>query len=86
MNIILNILKSILLLFSGTVASNKMHNVMLTKVLNAKIIFFERCTIGNIMNRFSNDIGIADNLLLSQGFEWVELVTKFTVYFMFVIV
>jgi len=43
--------------------SRKLHDSMTNAVLRAKISFFDTNPLGRILNRFSADIGIADELL-----------------------
>lgn len=50
----------------------------------AKITFFMKTTIGNIMNRFSSDIAVADSPLPQTYYELLELTIKFSVYVIFV--
>ncbi len=44
-------------------ASKKLHNLMLSSVLSAKIEFFDTNPVGRILNRFSADVGICDETL-----------------------
>ena len=43
--------------------SHKLHNKMTRAVLRAKISFFDTNPLGRILNRFSADVGIVDELL-----------------------
>lgn len=44
-------------------ASNKLHDRMLTSVLRSKIAFFDTNPLGRVLNRFSADMGICDEIL-----------------------
>lgn len=44
-------------------ASKKLHNLMLSSVLSARIEFFDTNPVGRILNRFSADVGICDETL-----------------------
>ena len=44
-------------------ASERLHQQMLHSVLRAKIVFFDTNPVGRILNRFSADVGIADEIL-----------------------
>jgi ATP-binding cassette subfamily C (CFTR/MRP) protein 4 len=40
-----------------------MHDNMFAKVLRSKMIFFDTNPVGRVLNRFSKDIGLVDELL-----------------------
>ena len=44
-------------------ASQRLHDAMVTAVIRAKVVFFDTNPIGRILNRFSADVGINDDLL-----------------------
>jgi ATP-binding cassette subfamily C (CFTR/MRP) protein 4 len=44
-------------------ASKNYHEKMLNKVVNAKALFFDTNPVGQIINRFSNDIGVMDRFI-----------------------
>ncbi len=44
-------------------ASKNLHNKMTQSVIRAKIEFFDMNPLGRILNRFSADVGISDDLL-----------------------
>ena len=50
-------------LWNGLKSSAWQHNVLLNKILHAKMEFFERTPIGRILNRFSSDVSTTDHLL-----------------------
>ncbi|KAF2888364.1 hypothetical protein ILUMI_17809, partial [Ignelater luminosus] len=57
---ILTVLKTFAFFTFATLASRNVHNLMLGKVLNAAMMFFDTHLSGNILNRFSRDLGILD--------------------------
>lgn len=50
--------------FAGITASNNIFKHVLTKVLRAKLRFFDKTPLGRIMNRFSKDIESVDQELI----------------------
>lgn len=40
--------------------SNKLHNLMLSRVVHAPLSFFDSNPLGRIINRFSSDVATAD--------------------------
>jgi len=44
-------------------ASRKYHEKMLNKVINAKVLFFDTNSVGQVVNRFSSDIGSMDRYI-----------------------
>uniref|UniRef100_A0AC11D434 Uncharacterized protein n=1 Tax=Ovis aries TaxID=9940 RepID=A0AC11D434_SHEEP len=54
---------SLLLFYVLANASQTLHNKMLESILRAPVLFFNRNSIGRILNRFSKDIGHMDDLL-----------------------
>ena len=54
-------------------SSNHLHNSMLSAVLKAPVLFFDTNPIGRILNRFSRDIGIMDELLPRDFLDAVQL-------------
>lgn len=52
-------------------ASRLLHNLMFKCVLNTQSEFFERNSEGAILNRFSKDIGLTDDMLAFCYFEFV---------------
>lgn len=43
-------------------SNTSLHKKMLSSILRAKILFFDQNPSGRILNRFSNDISLLDNL------------------------
>ena len=54
-------------------SSNHLHNSMLSAVLKAPVLFFDTNPIGRILNRFSRDIGILDEMLPKDLLNAVQL-------------
>lgn len=61
--VILSIVRSVLGFYFAIKASQRLHDKMLGAVLRAKIEFFDCNPLGRILNRFSADVGIVDDLL-----------------------
>ncbi|KAF2881310.1 hypothetical protein ILUMI_24866 [Ignelater luminosus] len=57
---IFTLLKGFAFFTFATIASRNIHNLVLEKILNATMIFFDTHLSGNILNRFSRDLGILD--------------------------
>ena len=55
----------------------KIHQKMIGSVVRSPTIFFDKNPKGIILNRFSNDIGLLDNVLISSLIEFVEIVFSF---------
>lgn len=49
--------------FGSVLASRKLHNALLINVLHSPMTFFEMTPLGRIVNRFSKDIDIIDDLV-----------------------
>lgn len=54
-------------------ASKHLHNSMMSAVLKAPVLFFDTNPVGRIINRFSRDIGIMDELLPDVFLQAVEI-------------
>ncbi|KAI4565330.1 hypothetical protein MJT46_009673 [Ovis ammon polii x Ovis aries] len=77
--ILFGITRSLLLFYVLANASQTLHNKMLESILRAPVLFFNRNSIGRILNRFSKDIGHMDDLLpqIFQDFiQWYFLRTS----------
>ncbi len=55
-------------------SSMHLHNSMLSAVLKAPVLFFDTNPVGRVLNRFSRDIGIMDELLPDTFLDAVQLV------------
>ena len=61
--VLLSIVRAYFTFYSLIKASKKLHNLMLSSVLSAKIEFFDTNPVGRVLNRFSADVGICDETL-----------------------
>ena len=60
--------------FNGLINSSKyIHNSMLSAVLKAPVLFFDTNPFGRVLNRFSRDIGIMDELLPDAFLDAVQI-------------
>ena len=60
--------------FNAAINSSKhLHDSMLSAVLKAPVLFFDTNPVGRILNRFSRDIGIMDELLPGKFLEAVQI-------------
>ena len=55
-------------------SSKHLHNSMMSAVLKAQVLFFDTNPVGRMINRFSRDIGIMDELLPDVFLQAVEIV------------
>jgi len=72
--LILSIMRAAAFFNAAINSSKHLHNSMLSAVLRAPILFFDTNPIGRILNRFSRDIGIMDELLPEMFLEAVQIV------------
>ncbi|KAM9674301.1 ATP-binding cassette sub-family C member 4-like [Dama dama] len=61
--VLFGITRSLLLFYILVNSSQILHNKMLESILRAPVLFFDRNTIGGILNRFFKDIGQMDDSL-----------------------
>jgi ATP-binding cassette subfamily C (CFTR/MRP) protein 4 len=61
--VVLSIVRALLSFAVLIRGSGRLHDAMTTAVLRAKISFFDTNPLGRILNRFSADVGIADEML-----------------------
>ncbi|RZC39500.1 ABC tran domain containing protein [Asbolus verrucosus] len=69
---ILALLKSLAFFLFNRNAGINLHKVLITKIINAKMTFFDSHFIGNILNRFAKDLSTIDEHLpfvMSECFE-----------------
>ncbi|KAF6211147.1 hypothetical protein GE061_014262 [Apolygus lucorum] len=57
------LLRAFLFALGGILACKNIHNRLLDKVLNAKVMFFDTVSSGHILNRFSSDVCTVDDSL-----------------------
>ena len=55
----------------------KIHKKMIKSVVRSPMTFFDQNTTGVILNRFSNDLGLLDSVLISSLIEFFEIVFSF---------
>ncbi|CAH8466901.1 unnamed protein product [Schistosoma intercalatum] len=55
-----------------TCVAERLHELMFKACLSTRILFFESNLSGKILNRFSKDIGIIDDLLPTNTFEFLQ--------------
>ncbi|KAI9318952.1 P-loop containing nucleoside triphosphate hydrolase protein [Dichotomocladium elegans] len=58
--LIITSLRSLVLFLGAIRASRRLHEQLLTKILRAKVRFFDSTPLGRIVNRFSSDMGTID--------------------------
>uniref|UniRef100_A0A183KAZ5 Multidrug resistance-associated protein lethal(2)03659 n=1 Tax=Schistosoma curassoni TaxID=6186 RepID=A0A183KAZ5_9TREM len=56
-----------------TCVAERLHELMVKACLSTRILFFESNLSGKILNRFSKDIGIIDDLLPTNTFEFLHV-------------
>uniref|UniRef100_A0A452FNI3 Multidrug resistance-associated protein 4-like n=2 Tax=Capra hircus TaxID=9925 RepID=A0A452FNI3_CAPHI len=61
--ILFGITRSLLLFYILVQSSQILHNKMVESILSSLVLFFDRNSIGRILNRFCKDIGRMDDLL-----------------------
>ena len=71
--VILALLRAFFSLELAVLASKRLHDRMAEAVLRAKIAFFDTNPLGRILNRFSADVGIADDLLPQTLFDFIVI-------------
>ncbi|GAB0095977.1 multidrug resistance-associated protein 1 [Sergentomyia squamirostris] len=65
-------------------AAKSLHHKLLSHTLRLPMSFFDTTPLGRIMNRFSKDVDIADNILPMSVRSWIMMV--FSVVFIFVVI
>jgi len=55
-------------------ASQKLHNQMLSRIMHAPVSFFETTPLGRIINRFGDDTEIMDSYVCWNFVEWISAV------------
>ena len=62
-------------------SSQKFHKTMLDSVMSASMRFFDLNPLGRIMNRFSTDIGVVDDIIPITMFDFLHVVIHFKIFF-----
>ena len=71
---ILSIMRAVAIFDVAINTSNHFQNSMLSAVLKAPVLFFDTNPVGRILNRFSRDIGIMDELLPDIFVEVLQVI------------
>lgn len=67
-----SLLKSFMFYWNSIRCSQTLHNAMYQNVVQAKIAFFDENPTGRILNRFSKDMGLIDDMLPSSGIDFLQ--------------
>ena len=68
-------LRSILFYIIATRISRNLHNRMFKSLMQAPMHFFDTNPLGRILNRFSKDIGAADDRLPNFLLDFLQILT-----------
>lgn len=69
-----SILRAIVVFAACIHASQRLHNRLLSSVINTKILFFDSNPIGRILNRFAKDVAFTDDLLPNTLYDCLQCV------------
>jgi ABC-type multidrug transport system fused ATPase/permease subunit len=75
------LLKSILLSYGGVNSAMKIHEIILNRLLNSPISFFDQTPTGRVLNTFSKDQEVIDNDLPSTLISFFTTLIVFLFYF-----
>ncbi|KAF5287389.1 hypothetical protein FQA39_LY15927 [Lamprigera yunnana] len=79
---IFTFLRSFMFYIFSSKASNNIHKIVFDRVLNGRMTFFDCNLFGNVLNRFSRDLGIIDEQMPRVIFECIHFVLSvFAVFF-----
>ena len=70
----LSVVRAVALLNALVNSSKHLHKSMLSAVLKAPVLFFDTNPVGRVLNRFSRDIGITDELLPDVFLEALQII------------
>ena len=76
-------LSAILVLRTAITSTSAIHGKMISALLKAPVLFFDTNSVGRILNRFSKDIGIMDELLPITLYDASSLVIRMMLSFIF---
>ncbi|KAK9507365.1 hypothetical protein O3M35_007238 [Rhynocoris fuscipes] len=86
LNTIFTLFRAFLFAYGGLTAAKRLHKKLLDKIMAAKMVFFDTCSVGRVLNRFSSDVYTIDdslpfilNILLAQFFSVCGIIAM-TVY------
>jgi ATP-binding cassette, subfamily C (CFTR/MRP), member 4 len=66
--------RSLLFLWVCMRSSIKLHNQMFSNILTATMRFFDTNPSGRIMNRFSKDMGVVDEILPRMYLDGIQVI------------
>lgn len=69
-----HLIGSLILALASVYAAREMHSVMLTNVLRWPMELFDITPTGRIINRFSKDVNVVDNILPHVIRSWIMMV------------
>ncbi|XP_019631605.1 PREDICTED: multidrug resistance-associated protein 4-like [Branchiostoma belcheri] len=75
---VLSVVRALLFFNVAVTSAEHLHNSMLMSILQAPMSFFDSNPVGRILNRFSKDIGIMDELLPQAFFDYLQLILVVT--------
>ncbi|KAF5294167.1 hypothetical protein FQR65_LT10878 [Abscondita terminalis] len=78
---IFTIVRSFVFFLFTSRASSNIHNIVLNKLLNTKITFFDTNLSGNVLNRFSRDLGVIDEQLPPMASESLRVTLSLVAVF-----
>ncbi|XP_052827296.1 ATP-binding cassette sub-family C member 4 isoform X1 [Octopus bimaculoides] len=67
-----SLLKAFMFYWSCIQSSVTLHNSMYDSLMRAKIAFFDENPVGRVLNRFSKDIGLIDDILPSSIVDFLQ--------------
>ncbi|CAE1282648.1 ABCC4 [Acanthosepion pharaonis] len=67
-----SLLKAFMFYWNSIQTSQTLHNTMYTNIIRAKIAFFDENPAGRILNRFSKDMGLIDDILPANGMDFLQ--------------
>ncbi|KUL82886.1 hypothetical protein ZTR_09009 [Talaromyces verruculosus] len=77
-------LRDLTAFYGSLKASSKIFNQLLNNIVRAKIHFFDSVPIGQIMNRFSKDLEVVDQLLAGFSTSGLQLLVSIAMVIIFI--